>query len=770
MTAGAGAAASLQLRAVPSHSELDAGRGLVRIAPSVLQALGARPYSVVKLSGAKVTAALVAQSDAGQDPGCILVDELILGNLGVTDGTAITVEVVPSLAADRVVLSGPAQVMSLLAPQTARLALLGKVVSTGDSVSLLQQDVALPEGATTDLLDQGRQQMQALFGHAWQGMVLTVVASPAVPAVVTMTTELAWADASQPVAGTPAPVTTVFPATGSPVPAGMPPPTGTPLPSAAPAAPVAPTTAIPDLPGAEQQAKDLRELLDVGLNNPDLLKKLGSTPSLGVLLSGPAGAGKSTLVRGIAGALQLTVRMVWCPQLASLTPDSAAAQIAGLRQGGLSDQGAREVLVLDDVEAVAPADGNGPLGATVVAAVRDLIAVGRAVVALTAVPDSVSADLVAPGMLSHHIELGLPDQAARRAILNGLCRSLAVAPDVGFDDLAARTPGFVRADLLSLVNAAALQAAAREKHAPTGDPKVTAADFSAALATVHPSSMDGQALDAGQVGLADVGGLADVKQVLTEAVIWPIVYPDTFARMGVAPTRGVLLYGPPGCGKTFIVKALAHDGRANILSVKGAELMSKWVGESEAGVRQLFAKARGAAPSLVFLDEIDALAPVRGGGEDQVGDRVVAALLTEMDGIDVLKGVVVIGATNRPDMVDPALLRPGRLERLLFVPPPDEAARAEIFHSSSAHTPLDQGVDLDALAKRTEGYSGADCAAVVRQAALAAMRRSMDAPCVTAADFDAALAAVHPSLDAAQVEQLKDFAAQREAGASRTDL
>jgi transitional endoplasmic reticulum ATPase len=275
--------------------------------------------------------------------------------------------------------------------------------------------------------------------------------------------------------------------------------------------------------------------------------------------------------------------------------------------------------------------------------------------------------------------------------------------------------------------------------------------------------MDGQVLDAGQVGLADVGGLADVKQTLTEAVIWPIVYPDTFSRLGVAPTRGVLLYGPPGCGKTFIVKALAHDGRANILSVKGAELMSKWVGESEAGVRQLFAKARGAAPSLIFLDEIDALAPVRGGGEDQVGDRVVAALLTEMDGIDVLKGVVVVGATNRPDMVDPALLRPGRLERLLFVPPPDEAARAEIFKSAAAHTPLDQAVDLAALAKRTEGYSGADCAAVVRQAALAAMRRSMDAPCVTTADFDTALAAVHPSLDPAQVQQLKDFAAQREA-------
>ncbi|HVV74576.1 MAG TPA: ATP-binding protein [Mycobacteriales bacterium] len=346
-----------------------------------------------------------------------------------------------------------------------------------------------------------------------------------------------------------------------------------------------------------------------------------------------------------------------------------------------------------------------------------------------------------------------------------LSRSLALAPDVAIDDVAGRTPGFVAADLAALVNAAAQQAAAREQAAPTGDPKITAADFTAALATVHPSSMDGQLLDPGKVSLDDVGGLADVKQVLTESVIWPIVYPDTFTRLGVTPTRGVLLYGPPGCGKTYIVKALAHDGRANVLSVKGAELMSKWVGESEAGVRQLFARAKGAAPSLVFLDEIDALAPTRGGGEDQVGDRVVAALLTELDGIDVLKGVVVVGATNRPDMVDPALLRPGRLERLLFVPPPDEAARAAIFKAAAVHTPLDQGVDLAALAARTEGYSGADCAAVVRQAALAAMRRSMDAPCVTSADIDEALAVVRPSLDPEQLQQLEQFAKERETGA-----
>ena len=219
----------------------------------------------------------------------------------------------------------------------------------------------------------------------------------------------------------------------------------------------------------------------------------------------------------------------------------------------------------------------------------------------------------------------------------------------------------------------------------------------------------------------------------------------------------MLLYGPPGCGKTYLVKALAHDGRANVLSVKGAELMSKWVGESEAGVRQVFARARGAAPSLLFLDEVDALAPVRGSGQDEVGDRVVAALLTELDGIDQLHGVFVIAATNRPEMVDPALLRPGRLERLLFVPPPDLSARKEIFAAAAAHTPLGGDVDLDALSAQTEGFSGADCVSIVRQAALNAMRRSMDSPYVTAEDIHSALAVVHPSLDPAQVAKLRAF-------------
>jgi transitional endoplasmic reticulum ATPase len=255
--------------------------------------------------------------------------------------------------------------------------------------------------------------------------------------------------------------------------------------------------------------------------------------------------------------------------------------------------------------------------------------------------------------------------------------------------------------------------------------------------------------------------MAGVKEVLTESVLWPLSYPDAFARLGVQPPRGVLLYGPPGCGKTFLVKAVAGTGKANVLSVKGAELLSKWVGESERAVRELFRRAREAAPTLVFLDEVDALAPVRGQASDGgTTDRVVAALLTELDGVESLRNVVVIGATNRPDLVDPAMLRPGRLERLVYVPPPDADARAEILRAAAKDVPLAGDVDLAALASELDGFSAADCAALVRESALAAMRESLEATTVTAAHVATARERVRPSLDPGQVSWLAAYAEQ----------
>ncbi len=264
----------------------------------------------------------------------------------------------------------------------------------------------------------------------------------------------------------------------------------------------------------------------------------------------------------------------------------------------------------------------------------------------------------------------------------------------------------------------------------------------------------------GSVTLDDVGDMVETKQALTEAVLWPLQHPDTFARLGVDPPRGVLLYGPPGCGKTFVVRALASTGRLSVHAVKGAELMDKWVGASEKAVRELFRRARDSAPSLVFLDEIDALAPRRGQSFDSgVTDRVVAALLTELDGIEPLRNVVVLGATNRPDLIDPALLRPGRLEKLVFVEPPDADARRDILRTAGKSVPLSDDVDLDALADELDGYSAADCVALLREAALTAMRRSIDAADVTAADVAKARENVRPSLDPVQVEALRAFSA-----------
>ena len=337
-------------------------------------------------------------------------------------------------------------------------------------------------------------------------------------------------------------------------------------------------------------------------------------------------------------------------------------------------------------------------------------------------------------------------------------RQVPLASDLRLDDIAGRTPGFVAADLAALVREAGVRAALRQK-SDVDSPTVGLDDFNAALEVVRPTSMNSSMLELAKITLDDVGDMIEVKQVLTESVLWPLTYPDAFARLGVEPPRGVLLYGPPGCGKTYLVKAIAGTGKANVLSVKGAELLSKWVGDSERAVRELFRRARDAAPTLVFLDEVDALAPVRGQSTDGgTTDRVVAALLTELDGVEPLRNVVVIGATNRPDLVDPALLRPGRLERLVYVPPPDADARAAILQSAAKSVPLAPDVDIASLGADLDGFSAADCSALVREAALAAMRESLDAATVTAAHVASARTRVRPSLDPMQVAALAAYA------------
>ena len=404
-----------------------------------------------------------------------------------------------------------------------------------------------------------------------------------------------------------------------------------------------------------------------------------------------------------------------------------SSAVATVRDGG-------GVLLITDVDALLPATAE-PVATLILTELRTAVATpGVAFIATSAVPDAVDARLRAPDLCDRELGLSLPDGATRKALLEVLLRGVP-ANDLDLDEIGERTPGFVVADLAALVREAALRAAARAS-SDGKPPALTQDDFTGALSVIRPLSRSAtEEVSVGSVTLDDVGDMVETKQALTEAVLWPLQHPDTFARLGVEPPRGVLLYGPPGCGKTFVVRALASTGRLSVHAVKGAELMDKWVGSSEKAVRELFRRARDSAPSLVFLDEIDALAPRRGQSFDSgVTDRVVAALLTELDGINPLRDVVVLGATNRPDLIDPALLRPGRLEKLVFVEPPDADARRDILRTAGKSIPLSADVNLDELADDLDGYSAADCVALLREAALTAMRRSIDTADVTADD------------------------------------
>ncbi|MGC5319600.1 AAA family ATPase [Micromonospora arida] len=732
----------LTLTASLRPAALDARRGIVRLHPEALTALGLRPGDPVRLVGRRETAGIAAAAGPGASSALLYADDLTLGNLGLRGGGQVRVSPVPLVSASRVVLAGPVGVVAAVSPEMLRLALLGKVLTAGDDVSLLPQDV-LPDASVRSLVEAARRSLANTVGFAWTSTLLSVVTvEPAAGALVTMGTSVAWEHGAT-THGGPAPVGAASTRPGT----------------SADAVPAEDAPDVDELPGLRAQAEELTELLDLGFHHREVLGRLGTTISLGVLLVGPAGSGKSALVRAVAARVGARVHPLWAPEVAALASPAAADRLRVATSAARAEGPA--VLLVTDVEALAPADDPGPVATVFRQVLAESIRAGVAVVCTTGRPEAVDPALRAPDLLSLRISVPLPDQALRREQLTVLTRQVPLADDVRLDEVAARTPGFVAADLAALVREAGVRAALRQKSAET--PTVSMADFTAAREVVRPTTMAASTLDLASVTLDDVGGLDEVKQTLTESVLWPLTYPDTFARLGVQPPRGVLLYGPPGCGKTYLVTALAGSGRANVLSVKGAELLSKWVGESERAVRELFRRAREAAPTLIFLDEVDALAPVRGQATDGgTTDRVVAALLTELDGVETLRNVVVVGATNRPDLVDPALLRPGRLERLVYVPPPDGPARAEILRAASRQVPLAPDVDLPALGDELTGFSAADCAALIREAALAAMRESLAAATVTAEHVSTARARVRPSLDPAQVASLAAYAAGRE--------
>jgi len=496
-----------------------------------------------------------------------------------------------------------------------------------------------------------------------------------------------------------------------------------------------------DIGDLEEVKERIREIVELPMKHPELFERLAIEPPKGVLLYGPPGCGKTLLAKALANEIGAYFIAINGPEIMSKYYGESEQRLRQIFEE--AKKNAPAIIFIDEIDAIAPKREEvvGEVEKRVVAQLLTLMdgleERGRVIViGATNRPDAVDPALRRPGRFDREIEVPPPDKRARKEILQVHTRNVPLAEDVDLDKIAEMTHGYTGADLAALVKEAAMNALRRflKEHAiDLNKPipsqlleklKVTMSDFIAAMRMVSPSLMREVLIEVPEVRWDDIGGLEEAKQQLREAVEWPLRYPHVFEQMGIKPPKGILLYGPPGCGKTLLAKAVATESGANFIAVKGPEILSKWVGESERAIREIFRRARQVAPAVIFFDEIDSIAPARGLHHDTTGvtDRIVNQMLTELDGIEPLRGVVVIGATNRPDLLDPALLRPGRFDRLIYVPPPDLRARYEILKIHTRKVPLAEDVDLVELAKKTEGYTGADLEALVREAVMLSLR------------------------------------------------
>jgi len=546
----------------------------------------------------------------------------------------------------------------------------------------------------------------------------------------------------------------------------------------APEAKGLPRTTYEDIGGLHEEIQRVREMVELPLRHPELFQRLGIEPPKGVLLHGPPGCGKTLLARAVANESEANFYSINGPEIMSKFYGESEARLREIFQQ--AQQNSPSIIFVDELDAIAPKreEVTGEVERRVVAQLLALMdgLSGRGnviVIGATNRPSALDPALRRPGRFDREIEIGVPDKQGRYEVLQIHTRGMPLAEDVDLKKLAELSHGYTGADLAALGRETAMKALRRylpqinleEERIPPSvldKMEVKMDDFFNAYKEVTPTAMREVYIEVASVLWDDVGGLDDVKQHLKEAVEWPLKTPEIFSKLGIKPPKGILLYGPPGCGKTLLARAVATESEANFISIKGPEVFSKWVGESEKAIREVFRKARIAAPAVVFLDEMDSLTPRRGMrmSDSGVSERVISQLLTEMDGILSLQDIVVIAATNRPDMVDSAVLRPGRFDRLIYVPEPDEKSRLQIFKIYTKEMPLAQDVNLNQMASLTKYYSGADIESLCREAAMHTLRKDINSREVTMKDFQDALKEVGPSVTPDMEKWYKSFMQQ----------
>ena len=719
----------------------DVNKGIVRIDSNLMHRIQVRSGDIVEIKGEGVTVGIVDRAYPG-DIGLniIRMDGILRRNSKTGIGEIVKVRKAEVKPAKKVTIAPARQgIMIRAPPELFQQGLLGRAVIRGDIVSLggtRRRRNTMSESPFEDIFSMMNENLMG-FGL---GDIKFVVAdtTPKGPVLISSNTEVIFN-----------PEAAEMKDEGK-----------------------APEVTYEDIGGLSEEIKKIREMVELPLKHPEIFERLGIDPPKGVLLHGPPGTGKTLLAKAVANETNSNFILINGPEIMSKYYGQSEENLR--KKFEEAEQNAPSIIFIDEIDAIATKreETKGEVERRVVAQMLALMdglqSRGKVVViAASNIANMLDPALRRPGRFDREIEIGVPNRQGRNTILKIHTRNMPLAEgEVDLDELAEITHGFVGADLAALAKEAAMIVLRKilpdlQLEKEEAIPKetleklrVTQSDFLEALKVVRPSAMREVLVQVPTVKWNDIGGLEPVKQDLKEAVEWPLKNPEVFKRMGVSPPKGVLLYGAPGTGKTLLAKAVANESQANFILIKGPELLSKWVGESEKAVRKIFEKARQTSPSIIFFDEIDALAPRRGAtGDNRVTERVVNQLLTEIDGLEELHNVVIIGATNRPDILDTALLRPGRFDRIVLVGAPDEKARNDIFKLHTSGMPLAKDVSLSQLAKVTDGFAGADIESICREAAMIALRADMAAKEVAKKDFDKAMDKVRPSISK-EVEDL----------------